>query len=189
MTKEQAKKLVGEIILTKDDKRSFETFQPLAGIMKQYAESGDTLLTIDSEVKTLDTQQGQREVTELHLAPEGTEDVAPTRMILAYNSRNFYLPSGETLREVGEKDIDQAIGALAAFKVSSVEMTGQYPMRRSKAAEALGFVPTKNLANADWTTLRNKYTESDEMKKAATSEVYDARPIFEIPKINIEPQD
>jgi len=186
MTKEEAKTLMASIDLTADDQRSFETFQPLAGQMKQFADSGETVLTVATDVRKLDTASGKREVTELHFAPEGTEDVAPVKVILAYNSNNFYLPSGESLREVGEKNIDEAIASLAAFKVTSVEMTGTYPMRRSKAAEALGFVPTKELTSADWNTLRAKYTENDDNKGAATAPIYDARAIFEIPKINIE---
>lgn len=174
-----AKKLVASLELTDADKRSFETFQPLAAQMKKFEESGVTVVTVDSDVRTIN----DREVTELHLAPENGEDT-PLKMVLAYNNRNIYV-DGSSLKEIGEKDIDNAIGTLAAFKVDSVEMTGEYPMRRSKAAEALGFLPTKEFTNADWTTLRAKYDSDETLRKAADSPVYDARELFEIPKINI----
>jgi hypothetical protein len=179
MNVENAKKLVKSIDLTDADKRSFETFQPLAGQMTKFAESGVTVVTVDTDQRTIN----ERQVTEFHLAP-ADNDAAPLKMILAYNNRNIYV-DGVSLKDIGEKDIDTAVGTLAAFKVDSVEMTGEYPMRRSKAAEALGFLPTKEFTSADWSALRAKYDSEESLRKAADSPVYDARDLFEIPKVNI----
>lgn len=181
MKRDEAKKYVANLELTGDDKRSFETFQPLADAMKEFAKSGVVVVTSDSEVRTIN----ERDFTELHLQAEDGDD-SPVKVIMAYNNRNIYV-EGESLKEIGEKNIDNAIGSLAAFKVDSVDMTGEYPMRRSVAAEALNFLPTKEFTNADWTTLRTKYEENADNRKAAGSALYDARPLFEIPKIHITP--
>lgn len=191
MTKEQAKEFVAGLKLTPDDEKTFETFQSLTEQMEAYQKSGKVILTVSSEVKDLKIgpSKEERSVTELHLQPVD-EDTAPkTKMILAYNSRNFYNKDGVTLHKIGETNIDEAIAELAAFKVTSVERTGEWPMRKSVAAEELGFTPDKVMVNADWTRLREKYDESADNRKAAKATVYDARPIFEIPKINIESVD
>jgi hypothetical protein len=183
MKKEEAKKYVASLEMTDADKRSFETFQSIHDAMTKFKESGVTVLTVNSEQRTIN----ERDLTEFHLAPEDSEET-PFKMILAYNSNNIYA-DGESLRKLGEKDIDKAVAILGAFKVTETELTGEFPMRRSRAAEALGFTPEKEMTGADWTKLRKKYESAPDLREAAESAVYDARPIFNIPKIHIEAVD
>ena len=178
-TKKEAIEYVAQIQLTDNDKKSFETFTPLAKQMQPFFDSKAVVLCTGSEVREFDptgTNKEKRQFTEFHLQPEGTDDPL-TKVILAYNNRNIFVGEN-SLRDIGEKNIDHVAPALAAFTVEKIEMTGHFPMRRSKAAEELGYVPSKTFVSADWAALRAKYDESDDMKKAAEAELYDARPSF-----------
>ena len=184
---EEAKERMATVKPTKDDEKSFETFQPLAEALKKFEESGDVVLTTKVEPRELTVGDAKRSVSELYFEPEGAENATPVRMIMAYNSRNFYIGE-ENLRTIGERDIDAAFASLAAFKVKSVEPTGLYPMRRSKAAENLGYVPSKKLTQDEWGKLREEYSD-DANKVAAKGEVFNATEAFEIHKFNIEVVD
>lgn len=183
MTIEQAKDYAKSIDLTDADKRSFEDFQPLAEQFKPFLADGDTVIMTNSEVRDI----LDRKVTQLFLEPVDSEN-KPVKLVLAFNNRNIYV-DGKSLRTLGEKDIDVPMTALGAFKVKSIEMTGEWPMRRSAAAEAEGLLPTKVFTDADWSTLRKTYESSAEMKKAAVNESYDAAARYEIPHIEITPVD
>lgn len=180
MTVEEAIKYAKSIELTDADKRSFEDFQPLAKQMQGFLDGDDTVLIINSEVRTI----AEREVTQLTLEPVDS-DTNPIKLVLAFNNRNIFV-NGETLKSIGEKDIDVAMAAIGAFKVKSVDMTNEWPMRRSLAAQNLGLLPTKKFTDADWALLRKEY-ESPDNRKAATDEVYDAAPRYEIPHVEISP--
>lgn len=181
MTIKEAQAYAKGIDLTDADKRSFEDFQPLAEQFKPFLDSGDTVLMINSERRTI----VEREVTQLTLEPQNSDNKA-VKLVLAFNNRNIYV-GGKSLKEIGEKDIDAAMTAVGAFKVESIDLTGEYPMRRSVAAETEELLPTKVFTDADWSKLRKTYNSSPEMRKAAVNETYDAAPRYEIPHIEISP--
>lgn len=190
MDRKEAKELVSGIQLTEDDNRTFETFQSLTKKMEEFQAAGVVVLTVGSRERTLKVgpqKTETRKVTEFDLQPEAQDDAAKTRMILAYNSRNLYLPTGESLHTIGAKNVDEAVSALAAFTVTKVEMTGEYPMRKSIAAENLGFTPDKEMSSDDWSRLREKYDETAENRGPAKAAIYKAEEVFEIPKIHIAP--
>lgn len=181
MTIEEAKKYAKSIDLTVADKRSFEDFQPLAEQMKAFLDNNDTVIMTGSEVRNII----DRDVTQFTLSPVDS-DTKPVNLVLAFNNRNIYV-DGVSLKALGEKDIDSVMPALAAFIVKSVNLTGEWPMRRSIAAQELGLVPSPTLTDAQWSSLRKKYEGDADMRKAATDEAYDARLSYEIPHIEISP--
>ncbi len=177
MSIEESKKLVEGIVLNENDKRTFQTFQPLGKLME--TQKGNLLLT--AAVGTRNIQD--KDYTELTVKPANGEGL-DVKITLAYDSRNLFV-DGKSLSDIGkEGDALDAVANLAAFQVDSVDFTGHYPWKRSRAAEILGFTDKDDMTDKDWSTLREKYESNDDMKAAADG----VSDIFEISQIHISPQ-
>lgn len=178
MNRKEAKELIKNLALNDNDRRTFQTFQPLGKLMETH--KGKILLT--AGVGTREIQD--KDYTELTLAPENGDGVK-VNVTLAYDARNLFV-GGKSLSEIGrEGQVEDAVANLASFQVDEVEFTSEYPWKRSQAAQMLGFVDkdATEMTNADWTNLRKTYESSEAMRKAAD----DVSDIFEICKIHITP--
>lgn len=177
MSIEESKKLVKGIVLNENDKKTFQTFQPLGKLMETQKKNLMLLAAVGTR-----SIQG-KDYTELTLKPENGEGL-DIKVTLAYDSRNLFV-DGTSLSDIGkEGDAADAVAHLAAFEVDSVEFTGKYPWKRSHAAEVLGFVDKTDMTNADWNTLRDKYDSADKYQKAADG----VSDIFEISEVHISPK-
>ena len=171
-----AKKLVEVINLNDNDKRTFQTFQPLGKLMETH--KGAVLLTAGVGTRSIQ----DKDYTELTLKPENGEGI-DVKVTLAYDSRNIFV-GDKSLSDIGRDGAaEDAVANLASFEVKEVTFTGEYPWKRSRAAEVLGFVDKDEMTNADWTALREKYEANPEMRNAADG----VSDIFEISKIEITP--
>lgn len=184
MTRKEAIALVSNLPLTANDKKAFTQFQPLGKIMEEH--KGQVLMATGHDFREI---LGEKYL-QLNLAPE-TGKGPNVSVTLAYDSRSIFTTlEGETeaksLRDIGrETDHDVAIGKLAAFTVDSVEFTGEYPWKRSKAAETLKMTDIENedMKQGDWNRLSDLYKSSADMRGPAE----DVNEIFQITKTFITP--
>jgi hypothetical protein len=161
---EKANELLKSISLTSDDEKRFE---PRGSFAMQVEDSiGESMCLVDTNIRDVNGKNGKLQFTVLNLAQESNEK-RRANCTVAYDFQNVFLTSDPetSLHKLGEGNQGElALQHMGYFVVDKVVPTGIYPMKYSKAAQAVGLPLGKELTDADWVMLRAKYKSSDEMK-------------------------
>lgn len=170
---DRADELLKSITLTSDDVKRFE---PRGSFAMQVMDSiGETMCLTDTDLRKVNGKNGELEFTMLKFTQESNEKHR-ANCTVAYDFQNIFLSSDPevSLHKLGEGNQgEDALQHVAHFVVDKVTPTGIYPMKYSKAAQAVGLPLGKDLTDGDWTMLRAKYKVSEDMKTARTDNTDD----------------